>query len=690
MPVHLERSATGSSPAAIGWLQCRADSQGCAAALFQTTHKGEPLGFCFSRADRRQTPRISGAELGCRIQLACLRSVIRSAAPTPAVLIASDAGAISAIRECGLDGGLPFAAAFRNAARTTYTWVSGEPSALRPDRGAANTSEASQAQCLLDTALSRADPLEPLDRAAKAMDALDSDRALRAWTASAGVAIAVDLATGPGVLDPLCGMGAANRGTLSLVDRLRALLAAPNEAHCQATELDWPSELLPFQVDGVRALVASRRLLLADEMGLGKTLQAIAALRVLVLRKAVKDGLIVAPASILEQWRREIRKWAPEVRAVIVRGPASDRNWLWSMEAEVFLASYDTLRAEFDRDPRSQVWRRTWGLVVADEAQRIKNRNHTSGALKQLRRERSWALTGTPLENRADDLAAIMEFVDHDDSGEPRRFWPGKELAVRHRQLQLRRKKSEVLQELPAKQTTKLSIRLHSEQQGSYSRAEREGIVYLDRLGGDIRVHHLIALLTRLKQICNADPKSGRSAKLDDIEARLGELAAQGHKALVFSQYVDERFGVAAIVRRLAKFNPLAITGITPQEERLEVIDRFKREDPHKVLVLSMRVGGVGLNLQEASYVFYMDRWWNPAAERQSADRSHRIGQSMKVHVFKYSCVGTIEERIDEILEGKQRLFDEAVDDVSMDLESCLDRQDLSGLFGLGGVLHEE
>ncbi len=477
----------------------------------------------------------------------------------------------------------------------------------------------------------------------------------------------------------------ASHGQAPFVQRLRELLAAPSQPECSDLELEWPGELLPFQLKGVQALVGSDRLLLADDMGLGKTLQAIAALRVLLLRKAVRASLIVAPASLLEQWRREIRKWAPEVRAIIVRGAASERSWRWAAEVEVFLASYDTLRSEFDSDPRSELWRRTWGVVIADEAQRIKNRNQTSGALKRLRRERSWALTGTPLENRADDLASIMEFVDHDSSGEPRRYWPGNELAARHRHLQLRRKKDEVLPQLPAKLTTKVCVELHPDQYSSYSKAEREGIVYLEKLGTEVRVHHLIALLTRLKQICNADPKTGRSAKLDDIENRLAELTSQGYKALVFSQYVDEAFGVAAAVRRLKKFNPLSITGLTPQGERSGVIDSFKREAAHKVLVLSLRVGGLGLNLQEASYVFYVDRWWNPAAERQSEDRSHRIGQSQKVNVFKYSCVGTIEERIDEILESKQRLFDEMVDDVSVDLGARLSLEDLHGLFGPGG-----
>lgn len=621
-----------------------------------------------------------------QIRLECVRSVFRSALPSPTVVIGLDSEVAAGIEASGLRVGLPVASVTRNAARTTYVWAAADQPARRLPRSVGGLSEASAECGLVDAVIERSDPLEPLGRAVNALRELDSDHALRESTLGAGVAIAVDLSVDPENLGHSRRLGMTRRGHLPLAQRLRELLAAPNETQCSDPELDWPGELLPFQLKGVQALVGSDRLLLADDMGLGKTIQAIAALRVLVLRKAVRACLIVAPASLLEQWRREIRKWAPEVQAIIVRGAASERSWRWAAEAEVFIASYDTLRAEFDSDTRSEAWRRTWGVVIADEAQRIKSRNQTSGALKRLRRERSWALTGTPLENRKDDLASIMEFVDHDRSGEPRRYSPGHELATRHRQLQLRRKKSEVLPELPAKLTTKVCIELHPDQYESYARAEREGIVYLEKLGTEIRVHHVIALLTRLKQICNADPRSGRSAKLDDIESRLAELTSQGYKALVFSQYVNETFGVAAVVRRLARFNPLSITGRASQGERSEVIDRFKREDAHKVLVLSLRVGGLGLNLQEASYVFYLDRWWNPAAERQSEDRSHRIGQSARVSVFKYSCVGTIEERIDEILESKQRLFEEMVDDVSLDLGARLSQEDFFGLFRLAGA----
>ena len=192
-----------------------------------------------------------------------------------------------------------------------------------------------------------------------------------------------------------------------------------------------------------------------------------------------------------------------------------------------------------------------------------------------------------------------------------------------------------------------------------------------------------LELITRLKQICNADPQTGESSKLEDIKDRLVHLAAQGHKALVFSQYTSDISGVAAAVNYLREFNPLSFTGEMSRQDRVAVIDRFKTHDEHKVLVLSLRAGGLGLNLQEASYVFHLDRWWNPAVERQAEDRSHRIGQTVKVNVIKYSCTESIEERIDQILERKQGLFDQLVDDVSLDLSTQLSREDLFGLFGM-------
>ena len=267
---------------------------------------------------------------------------------------------------------------------------------------------------------------------------------------------------------------------------------------------------MPFQRDGVRALLDNHRLLLADDMGLGKTIQAIAALRILRARREVKSCLVTAPASILDQWRREIAKWAPELSAIIIRGSTSDRSWQWAADRDVTLVSYDTLRSDFSGNTRSPVRRKTWDVVVADEAQRIKNRNDTSHTLKGLRRTRSWALTGTPIENHEEELASILEFVDHDDSKAPKRYRPGVELLARHRDLQLRRKKGEVLDDLPPKQVTKVVIELDSNQRASYDKAEREGIVYLKSLGAEVGVRHVLELITRLKQISNADPRVRR------------------------------------------------------------------------------------------------------------------------------------------------------------------------------------
>jgi SNF2 family DNA or RNA helicase len=434
-----------------------------------------------------------------------------------------------------------------------------------------------------------------------------------------------------------------------------------------------------FQKDGVRALTESRRLLLADDMGLGKTVQAIAAMRILHARGDLGSCLVVAPASLLDQWRREMAKWAPEIPAMIIRGPAADREWQWMARRTVSLVGYESLRADFD----GTASRRSWDLVIADEAQRAKNRNQTSDVLKRLRRSRSWALTGTPIENDEEELASILEFVDHDESGGRRQYRSGERLRERHRELQLRRKKSDVLDDLPPKLVAKVPIDLSGRQRRSYDQAEQEGIVYLKSLGAEVGVQHVLELITRLKQICNADPRTGESSKLEDIRERLAQLVCRNHKALIFSQYKGESFGVARAARFLREFSPLVITGDVPPQDRDGVIERFRSSSEHEVLILSLRAGGLGLNLQNASYVFHLDRWWNPATERQAEDRTHRLGQTVKVNVFKYSCTGTIEERIDRILESKQELFAQLVDDVSLDLSTRMTSGELFGLFGL-------
>ena len=473
----------------------------------------------------------------------------------------------------------------------------------------------------------------------------------------------------------------------SLRDRLRLILSPPLDSllPSEGSVLDWPGDLLPFQLDGVRVLVSKPEVLLADDMGLGKTIQAIAALRILFHDRAIESALVVAPASLIYQWRGEIRKWAPELRVSTVQGSAQQRTMAWSYPAHVFVTTYESLRSDLTPHPSCGPRRKTWGVAIIDEAQKIKNRDTAaSAACKSLPRLRSWALTGTPLENSIDDVASIIEFLQPNAAGDAVPALPvGLSLLDRHRELQLRRRKSDVLTELPPKRLHSVVLDLTSAQRRAYDKAEQQGVVELQARGETISITHVLALIMRLKQICNFCPSSGESAKLADLRERMEVLRAEDHRMLVFTQFTDGSFGVEAIARGLSEFGPLTYTGAMSQEQRHSTVGRFKSEPEHGALILSLKAGGQGLNLQEASYVVHFDRWWNPASEKQAEDRSHRMGQTSSVDVYTYTCSGTIEERIADLLEAKQRLFDTVVDQVSMDLDRVLSAEELFGLFGL-------
>ncbi len=677
----------------IGWLRFvpAEDGQSVYAGLLETSATGDPLGFSFVRG----TPQ--GTEDECGLP-SLAQALFRSCVTAPTLFVGF-AEELPSRQLPALNTKVPFCRVDRAEPNHTddsgpepsisavhqVFWANGEPG------GHSAASEA------LNLVMERPDPFEPMKRTGRALTEAFADDRVRAAMGISGLKTVISLQPHSG---PRPMSGSANSGFASpvaraqggmerdLAGRLWATLAAPlpvGPSGPPGTALEWPAELMPFQREGVHALITMDRLLLSDDMGLGKTVQAVAALRILRALGKIGSGLVVTPASLLDQWRQELKRWAPELSAIIIRGGANDRTWQWKARKDITLASYDVLR----QDARYLAERRThgntcWGVVVLDEAQRIKNRNDTSEIVKNIPRQRSWALTGTPIENDEYELASIMEFVDHHEGAPRKRYSPGTALRERHRALQLRRKKVDVLQDLPPKLETHLTVPLHRDQRESYDRAEREGIVYLKSLGSDIGIQHVLELITRLKQICNADPRTGASSKLDDISSRLGALTAQGHKALIFSQYTNDTSGVAAAANHLRAFNPLTLTGETPAEVRAEVISRFRTGETHKALVVSLRAGGLGLNLQEASYVFHLDRWWNPAVERQAEDRSHRMGQTVKVNVIKYTCEKTIEQRIDKILREKQALFDELIDDVSLDLSTRMNRKELLDLFDLG------
>ena len=676
MPISFDDLGERDSGSTVAWLRFvdEEEGHGVRAALFETSSLGEPLRFSFARADKNTQPHLHTDKAPWREEaaLSLTRSLLRSAAGSPALLLGlADEIPLWVVTEA-LRVGLPFCrVSVENRSSPELLWANEQPR------------EGTEAHQTVDRIMQREDPFEAFARAANCLSKAFEYRRIRGVSSFAGLNAVLNLDRTE------VENGERTSGPAEHLWELLALQPIDGQQDQEprlsswVSQMEWPGELMPFQISGVQALLEMNRLLLADDMGLGKTVQTVAAVRILRARGEITSCLVIAPASVLNQWRQELTRWAPELSAIIVRGSADDRSWQWQAHTDVKLVSYGVLRQDADRLVAMRPARRVWDVVVADEAQRIKNLNDTSEAVKSLRRVRSWALTGTPIENREEELASIMEFVDHDGTSPLKRYFPGSELLYRHKEVQLRRKKNEVLNDLPPKLETKLSVELGPRQRASYAKAEEEGVVYLKSLGAEVRVRHVLELITRLKQICNFDPETGESSKLDDIRERLDQLTGQGHKALVFSQYASETFGVKAAAAFLGEFSPVMLTGDMPLEARTVAIERFRRRDEHKAMVISLRAGGLGLNLQEASYVFHLDRWWNPAVERQAEDRAHRIGQTVKVNVIKYSCAGTIEERIDRILERKQRLFDQLIDDVSLDLSARLSGEELFSLFGL-------
>ena len=432
----------------------------------------------------------------------------------------------------------------------------------------------------------------------------------------------------------------------------------------EAGELVWRHPLHEFQLSGIERLLASEAALLADEMGLGKTIQAIAALRILALQDQTMSALVVVPVGVLLQWRQQFRLWAPELSLATVTGSREERVRRWRSRAQVYLVGYETLRNDRPLPGPFGPGRRVWDVVVADEAQQIKNEDtELSMVLKALHRRRAWALTGTPVENCAEDAASIIDFVAPGRL-DRREMMHGLRGALG--ELQLRRRRADVLPDLPPKTGVPVTVTLGPVQRAAYDRAERDGLIWLQSLGTDIKVHHVLELILRLKQLCNACPQTGASAKRDDLLHRVKGVVEAGEKALVFSQFTAEPFGVAMLARHLAPFRPVVLTGGMSMASREAAIALFARDPARSVMVLSLRAGGIGLNLTAATAVFHFDRWWNPAVEAQAEDRAHRIGQTRPVQTYAYLCPDTVEQRIAAILARKRALFADLVDDVAV------------------------
>jgi SNF2 family DNA or RNA helicase len=244
----------------------------------------------------------------------------------------------------------------------------------------------------------------------------------------------------------------------------------------------------------------------------------------------------------------------------------------------------------------------------------------------------------------------------------------------------LRRTKEEVLTDLPSKVVRDAFLELTPAQREAYVRAETEGIVHLNELGDTITVQHVFELVMRLKQICNFDPLTGQSAKLDQLQVDLAEVAESGRKAIIFSQWVGP---LEFLARALGDYGPLQFHGQIRPRERVAILERFRRDPKAHVLLMSYGTGSVGLNLQFANYVFLFDRWWNPAVEDQAINRAHRIGQTEPVFVTRFLTPATIEARIAEVLERKRQLFNELIEQNGPPPSLGLSEDEIFGLFDI-------
>ena len=467
------------------------------------------------------------------------------------------------------------------------------------------------------------------------------------------------------------------RDVVKLEDRLAYLLQPPLENLLAAESLTFPFRPFPYQLDGVAYLYPRHEAVLADEMGLGKTMQTVVTMRLLAHQGRVRRALLVCPKPLVSNWRREFSQWAPELPVVVVEGSQSQREWLWRHASEgVLLANYELVVRDRELVGRIDP---PFDLMVIDEAQRIKNgASATNEAVCTIPRARSWALTGTPIENSADDLVGIFDFVS------PGRLRPQMKTSAIRKAVSdhvLRRTKDHVLTQLPPKLFRDAELTLTPEQWEAYQRAEDDGVVRLSAMGAELTIQHVFELVLRLKQICNFDPVTGASAKFDRLEADLEECAASGRKAIVFSQWVD---AIDKLRSRLARFGPLEYHGRIPSKRRDGVIEQFRDDPRSSVLLMSYGAGSVGLNLQFASYVFLFDRWWNPAVEDQAINRAHRIGASGPVTVTRFLALNSIEQRINEVLEQKRELFDTIFAEGDQPRrKAAITQQEIFGLFNL-------
>ncbi|TVY01477.1 DEAD/DEAH box helicase [Cohnella terricola] len=477
------------------------------------------------------------------------------------------------------------------------------------------------------------------------------------------------------------------------------------------------AELRPYQQEGYAWLSFLRRFglgaCLADDMGLGKTVQLIAyLLRIQETTPTDADGsklpsLIVCPTSVLGNWQKEISRFAPSLKVMLHYGSgrlAGEAFALEAKQADVVLTSYAT--CSLDQETLQGL---TWTSISLDEAQNIKNaQTKQSAAVRSLPARHRIALTGTPIENRLAELWSLYDFINPGYLGSSREFNNRFAAAVEKdkderittdlqkliKPFMLRRKKKDpaIQLDLPEKNEMKTYVNLTAEQGALYEQTVNELMEKMQKLEGIERKGAILATLTRLKQLCDhpllltkeALPESSgaatddsrldvealiaRSAKLERLLAMVKELREEGERCLIFTQYIGMGEMLRQVLEQELQEPVLYLNGSTSKAARDNMIEQFQAASPPGsdrpgpgAFILSLKAGGVGLNLTAANHVFHFDRWWNPAVENQATDRAYRMGQTRDVQVHKFISLGTLEERIDEMLENKQQLSENVI-----------------------------
>jgi SNF2 family DNA or RNA helicase len=427
-------------------------------------------------------------------------------------------------------------------------------------------------------------------------------------------------------------------------------------------------ELYDFQKVGVKFLISNKSALLADEMGTGKTVMSVVAMRALFKKAFIRKGLIICPVSILSVWDEHINDWAPDLSFTVVRGTKEIRENDWKYPAHLYVTTYDTIRNDFlnsncTNKIISEDAINEYDFVLIDEAQYIKNpKSGRSKALKIINADQRWALTGTPIENKIDDIVSIFSFLKPEYL-KTTESYSTSQIKKKIEPYFLRREKKDVFKDLPKKVKNNLWLELDAAQKQEYDEIEKGEIEALKNMGTKVSSIHIFSVLTKLKQICNFANGKDTSVKTNALVDIVESVKSNNEKMLIFSQYNKQ--GVNKIEKCLDKYGTVVFKGNMTDRQRNYAIEKFRNDPEITIFLANVKVGGVGITLTEANYVVHFDHWWNPATMWQAEDRAHRKGQEKVVNVYSFWMKDTVEERIYTALKKKGLLFEDVVSGLS-------------------------